>query len=257
MVYKVLSIVIWVLLPFVLFAGGACLVYTVASPIVQEKIDGIGSGVRDLVQQATDAISVGAGDGLPSGVGGFIDGLLGTSGIDTSDIAGAYQQMTQMGGGTATSADQFADASQGQAYLTWRSTIQNPLDRVLAGTGVDATLLEGVAGGSSSASEMLASLDDATLDAISANASSYSRAVTQLAMPSNMPTDAQAYMSQARTSALNFAAQVQTLVSGVRSLKGGNVFALGDLSDSAGGANASLSQLDANLRSAEAVLGVG
>ena len=258
MVYKVLSIIAWILLPLVLFCGAACMVYTVASPMVQERVEQIRDAVRSAVESAADSLSIDTGDGLglPAGMGEFIDGLLGSSGIDSVDFASAFQQATSMGGGTATSAEQFNDAGQGQAYLAWRAVVANPVDRVLSGTGVDASVLEGAAGGSSSASQMLADLDYSTLDAISANASAYSTAVTQLAMPSNMPAEAQTQMSAARSAALNFSAQVQTMVSGVRSLKGGNVFALSDISDSAGGANSSLAQLDSSLRNAEAVLGV-
>ena len=259
MVFKVLNIIAGIMVSLLGLALVGCLAYTVMSPAVQNGIGGVKGAVEDLVSSATSALSAGtsagSGEGSgSSGAAGFIDGLLGTVSGGAEQIADAVGSVAGLAGGQSAPAESFADPAWAQSYATWSNAIANPVDKVLAGTGIDASVLEAVASGSTSASSLLTELDEGTLGTVSANASTYAATAAANYVPASLPQEAQAQMQAANASAQDFASAVQTLVGCVRDLKGGNVFVLGDLSSAANAAYGALQAMDSSVAAAEAAL---
>ena len=276
MVHKVLSIVSKILFGLVTLAFMACLVYTLASPTVQASLDEISSSVQGIVDsvssaasQATDAIDAGwqATAGAASGVAGLAGSAASTASAETAGTDGAASasvtDAANAGSGTKggtgagageTGAGELADTAQGQAYLSWKAAVADPVARVFGTTGITEALLEGVAGGSTSASSALTGMDETVLVSLSASASNYATGAAANGVPSTLPEEVRAQMWEANSAAQGFAAAVQSIVEAVRGARGGNLLSLGDLMSAADSAVQSVRALNACLSSAEAAL---
>ena len=274
MVHKVLSIVSKILFGLVTLAFMACLVYTLASPTVQASLDEISSSVQGIVDsvssaasQATDAIDAGwqATAGAASGVAGLAGSAASTASAETAGTDGAASasvtDAANAGSGTKggtgageTGAAELADTAQGQAYLSWKAAVADPVARVFGTTGVTEALLEGVAGGSTSASSALTGMDETVLVSLSASASNYATGAAANGVPSTLPEEVRAQMWEANSAAQGFAAAVQSIVEAVRGARGGNLLSLGDLMSAADSAVQSVRALNACFSSAEAAL---
>ena len=268
MVYRILSIASHILTSLTGVALVICIVYTVASPAVQRSINGIGEAVDGLITDATTALNEtgvsGVSDAIESGgsiFGEFVDGLLGRN--QPSGQSGTSKGASSAGSGTvaSTRADlvvaDFADPSQGQAYLGWRNAIGDPMHRVFAGTAVTEDMLIGIAGGSSAASQAFLSLDEASLDAIVTNANSYSSTLTSTVVPANLPSSVQRELSEANAAARRFTEQAKSLVTSAHSTKDGSILAYGELANAANAVWRSDQQVADCMIEAERLLGVG
>ena len=260
LVQKVLTIATRVLLGVCAVAGVVCLAYTLASSAVQRGFDALGSAWDDatssawatLVDEAqrrlaesssaaTEADAAeGAGAGSGSGIGGALSGLASLVGL---------------GSGGDTSAQSFADPALGADYQAWKDAVSSPVERVFGGTGIDTTTLEAAAGGSSSATNLLAKLDEPTLAAVSANADKLKATAGSHAVPASLPADVQAQMRQADQHCVAFCDDVKRLVDDVRTLKGGNILAGAAVSSSAYAARDDLEQMESCMQAAERSLG--
>lgn len=251
MVYKVLSIVAGILMSLMTLVFVVCLVYTLSSSAVRAGFDSVSAAIEGAVAQATEAMDTEwdidlswlFGDAAASGSGASGGGL---------DVLGGIASLAS--GGAGDSAADFADLAQGQAYLAWKDRIADPVTRIFAGSGVTAEMIEGVAGGSSSASDALAALDETALAAISANAASYAATAAANAVPASLPEAARSSMQQANDAAQGFAASVQSVVSAVREVRSGALGSLGTLVGAANDALANLRAIDGCMQSAEAAL---
>ncbi len=251
MVYKVLSIITGILLSVVVVLGVVSAVYTLGSTAVREGfgelsasfeggVDAIKAAIDDLVN--TSPLVSGAAEAT-SGSG---------AGLSLPDLSGLFGA----GSGGQTTASSFADPEQGAAYQTWKDAVAAPVQRVFAGTDVDATMIEGVSGGSRTATDMLTALDDTTLATVSANATNL-RATALANVPSSiLPSGARQSMNDANESCAEFCDQVGQLVEDVRAFKSGDMLAVGRLYSTAGAAKAALDAMDAAMLQAEQALGV-
>lgn len=252
------------------------------------SVRGIAESVSSAASQATEAIDAGweavagsvSGNGLSVGAQESAEAAGGTAGTAAAAGQGAAEVAGQAAGTTgaagqgaaagttgaagqgssasssaaATPAAGFADAAQGQAFLAWKGAVADPVGHVFGGTGVTEALLEGVAGGSSSARGILTSLDDAALSAVSTSASNYAATVAATAVPSALPAEARAQMWQAGSAAQSFAASVQTLVAALRDVRSGSISALGDLLSAADSCIQASREMDACVAAAEDAL---
>lgn len=252
MVYRVLSIITSILLSITILLGIVSAVFTLGSAAVrsgfdelsesfQGGVDSIRAAIDDLVS-GSDLMS-GLASGLGSGFwsGGGSDAGASGAGLGLDDVGSLFG----LGSGGQTSAESFADPTQGAAYQAWKDAIDAPMQRVFAGTSIDETMLEGVSGGSRSATDVLTALDETALSTISANATNL-RATALANTPSSiLPAEAQQNMSAANQSCADFCDQVQELVDQVRSFKAGNLLSAGGLYSAAGEAKAALDEMDA------------
>ena len=247
MVYRVLSIITGIVLSATIVLGVVCAVYTLGSAAVREGfgqlsasfeggIDSIKAAIGDLVDSTPLASGVAAG---------LSDGL------SLPDLGG----LLSLGGGGQASADSFADPAQGSAYQGWKDAVAEPMRRVFAGTSVDAAMLEGVSGGSRTATDVLTALDDTTLATVSANATNLRSTALANTPSASLPAGVRQSMVAANESCADFCDQVQQLVEDVRSLKAGNLPAAASLHATAGSAKAALDDMDAAMREAERALG--
>jgi hypothetical protein len=216
-------------------------------PAVKAGISAAGSAIEGAASDAMAALDTSwdfswLGLGSSDDADGSSSGLLGSLG-----------SLANLGTGSSSSSD-FADASQGEAYLAWKALVGDPVGAVLEGSGVSRSVLEGAAGGSTSASEVLASLDEAALTTISSNAANYASTAGSAAVSGSLPSDVRASMFEAESAAQSFAADVQNLVSGVRSVKSGNLLGTAGLVSSANAVVSDLNRLDSCLAAAEAGL---
>lgn len=262
MVYRVLSIITSILLSITILLGIVSAVFTLGSSAVRAGFDELGASFQggvDAIRAAVDDMVSGSDlmSGLASGLGaGFWSGsgsgaASSGAGVDLSDVGGLFG----LGSGGQTSAASFANPEQGAAYQAWKSAIDAPVQRVFAGTSIDETMLEGVSGGSRSATDVLTALDETALATISANATNL-RGTALANVPSSvLPADVQQNMGAANQSCATFCDQVQVLVGEVRSFKAGNLLSASGLYSAAGAAKAALDEMDAAMLAAEQALG--
>ncbi|MBR2835089.1 MAG: hypothetical protein IKE43_05215 [Coriobacteriales bacterium] len=271
MFYRICSIICHILTSIAVMIFAACIVYTVASPVVQQSINSIGKAVDGLVNDATATLTE---NGIPdpTGVietgtsifGDFIDGLLGIGqGSANNGAAGqgmtfeeTYRQVVSSGSGSGVVVADFSDPAQGQAYLGWKNAVGNPVDRVLAGTPITSDVIIGVAGGSNNANGVLLALDDETLDAISTNIFNYSKALATVDVPSVLPANVQKQIAQANAAAQEFCTRAQDLVTGIRNMKTGSILAYGELANAANGVWQNDQIVEQCMQTAEKLLGV-
>lgn len=247
MVYKVLSIITGIVLSVTIVLGVVCTVYTLGSAAVREGfgqlsasfeggVDSIKTAIDDLVSSTPLASGVAAGLG---------------SGLSLPDVG----NLLSLGGGGQTSADSFSDPELGTAYQAWKDVVAEPTRRVFAGTSIDATMLEGISGGSRTATDVLTALDDVTLATVDANATNLRATALANAPSSSLPAGVQQSMNAANESCADFCDQVRQLVEDARSLKAGNLPAAASLYATAGAAKTALDDMDAAMREAEQALG--
>lgn len=259
MVYKVLSIIAGILMSIAVVLGVVSAVYTLGSAAVQAGfsqlsasfeggVDQIRSAIDDLVDGSAlqSALASGLGAGLGSG---GADGAGG--GFSLPDVG----ELLGLGSGGQTTAESFADPDQGRAYQGWKDVVDAPMQRVFAGTGIDETMLEGISGGSGTATEALRVLDDAALATISANATNLRATALANTPPAALPDGVRQSMQAANESCADFCDEVQRLVEGARSVKAGNLLSAGELYSAAGAAKSALDAMDASMREAEQALG--
>jgi len=252
MVYKILSIAAKILFSVAGLVGAVCFVWTMATPAVQEGIDSITGSINDAVNDATQAMQVEWGidfsgvfepeQGSGSGDGGF----------DLFESLGAL--FGGFGGSRELEVSDFANAAYGEAYLTWKGKIEDPVGNIFAGTDVTIALIEGVVAGSSSAANALGGLDEATLAAVSGNALAYSTAAASNAVPSSLPQDVRLLMWEANSAAQGFASSVQSVVAAARNVKAGSVTALAELATAADVLVTELRTMEDCMEQAEALL---
>lgn len=252
MVYKILSIAAKILFSIAGLVGVVCFVWTMATPAVQEGIDSITGSINSAVNDATQAMQVEWGidfsgvfepaEGAGSGDGGF-------------DLV---ESLKALFGGFGASRElevgDFANAAYGEAYLTWKGKIDDPIGSIFAGTDVTISLIEGVVAGSSSAANELAGLDEAALALVSSNALAYSNAAASNAVPSTLPQDVRLLMWEANSSAQGFASSVQSVVAAARNVKAGSVAALAELATAADALLAEYQTMQTCMKDAEALL---
>ena len=255
LVNKVLSIIVGILLSIVVLVGIVCAVYTFSSAAVRdgvgqlsELLDGGLGSIKDAVGELVDSDLL---SGLVSGVTSSSGSGGSGGGFDLSDAG----SILGLGGGGDTSAESFADPTQGAAYQSWKDVISEPVQRVFAGTGIDETMLEGISGGSATATDVLTQLDESTLVTISNNASRLSQSAAANVPSSVLPASVQQDMNNANQACIDFCTQVQQLVENVRSLRAGNLLSAASLYSSAGSAKAALDSMESSMLSAEAALG--
>lgn len=253
MVYKVLSIIASILFALMTPVFVVCLVYSFAQPAVQAGIDSVHTALDSAVNQATQAMETTWNFDLSGLVGGSADAASGT-GSATGTAAGTGSAGSGVGGSGVT-AQGFADAAQGQAYLAWKEVVGDPVGRIFDGTGVTSSLLEGVAGGSVSAEGLLAGLNETALGTIASNASNYGATVAASSVPASLPEAVRVQMWQANAAAQSFAASVQTIVSAVRGIASGNLGSYGDLARAADATITALRTFDGCTAEAERLLG--
>lgn len=237
MVYKVLSAVTGAVFGIMAAAFVVCLGFTLASPAVQQGVRDIRDGVGAMVGTAMESMD----SEWDFDLGELWD-----------DAAGSVSAALSPAGGDAVG---FADTAQGGAYLQWRSAVEDPMGKVFGQTGVTVALVEGVAAGSTSAADAIASLDPSDLADISLRAASYSIAVGVNSVPSTLPGDVRAYLEEANANAREFADAVAALVNAAGALQAGDVLGSSALADCADRALGALSALEGDLSSAEALLG--
>lgn len=244
MVYRVLSIVANILMGLAGTVLVICLGWTMAVPLFEAGVSGVKASLGNALDAASDAMGVdlsAVGDGwrdqadsLFSAVGDVSWGALGAS--------GGVQGVQNQG---------WADA-----YNQWKAVVGDPVGTILSGSGISTSVLEGMAAGSSSATDVLASLDEAALSTIESNAIRYATLVSGAEVPSSLPEAARASMWEANSLALSFAGDVQNLVASVRSVKAGDGLAAFGLPGQASSVVSGLNSMnDCMARAEEALQG--
>lgn len=244
MVYRILNIAAGILMGLAVPVGIVCLVYTLAMPTVRAGIEGVRSSFDNAVSAAAAAVGVdqAALDGWGASVAAMFSGAEQAAVPDGAGSGGAVQ------------VSDFADPAQGEAYLAWKAVVADPVGSVLQGSGVSATVLAGVAGGSSSAGDALAALDETALVAIDANAKRYAALASGAEVSSVLPEDVRSRLWEANAAAQTFATAVQQMVGQVRELKAGGLGALAALAGTASTAVASANTIAACVSDAEEAL---
>lgn len=237
MVHKVLAIVARILFSLLAVAFVVCLVYTLAAPAVQAGFDSAASAIEGAVTQATEDMDVDWNLDLPSLFG-----------------QGSEAQDSAAGGSDGAAAPSVSE--QERAYRSWEDAVGDPVESVFGGTGVTAEVLEGVAGGSSSAVDVLAGLDETALTRASASAASYSMTVAAAGISSSLPTAVRGLMGDAATAAQEFSSAAQSVVSAVRQVRSGTLGASGTLAAAADEACRALATVESCKADAEAQLGL-
>lgn len=271
MIYRILSIAAKILFSVAGLVGVACLVWTLATSAVQEGFDTASAAIDKMVNDAMTAMEVDWGIDVSGVLGGSSEesgrsvenATSGAADAGRSSSSGGFDLLGSLTGllsglGSSGSAeltvDDFVNAAQGQAYLTWKAAIDDPLGRIFEGTGITTALLEGAAGGSGSASSVLTNLDETALTVASANASSYAATAAANSVPASLPEGVRSLMWEANSAAQGFAASVQSVVTAIRSVKAGNAAALVDLGTAAGKLAEDVQTLELCMSQAEALL---
>ena len=242
MVYKVLSIIASILLSLTGVVLVACLAYTLGAPLLEAGVNGVKASLKDSLTSAAGAVGLDAG------------AIAGDWRAQVGDLFASVANTTGTGAAAPTATGDFVDQAQGEAYLRWKDVVGDPVGSVLAGSGVSATVLQGIAGGSTSANDVLASLDETALATIYANAARYASNVSAAEVSSILPDNVRAQMWEANSAAQGFAAAVQQLVESARSFKAGNVGALLGLAGEANSAMNGVTTINACLTNAENLL---
>lgn len=272
MVHKMLSIAASILFSFMTLAFVVCLVYTLATPAVQSAIDAVRSTIEGAANDAAASVGIEGGVDLSWLLGDSSsssdEATAGLTGV--SDLVEALATLVGGVTGSTAEADSSSDSSDAadtseatssdssglpQAYQTWKDAVADPVATVFAGTGVDADVLEGAAGGSSSATAVLTALDETALQRVDANASNYAGTAAAAGISASLPSAARTAMSEAVEAASSFASAARTLVSAVRSVQAGALGASGELVAAADDVVTALRSLDDAVAQAEAALG--
>lgn len=242
MVYKVLSIIAGILMSLTGAVLAVCLVYTMGAPLLQAGLDGVKNSLSDSLNSAASAVGLDA-----SAIAGDWRANLGNLFASVSTPAASAEKPSNTEG-------DFADPVQGEAYLRWKDVVGDPVGSVLAGSGVNATVLQGIAGGSGSANDVLAGLDETALAAIYANAARYASNVSSVEVSGALPDAVRAQLWEANSAAQSFASAVQQMVGSVRDFKAGNVGALIQLAGEANTAMGAVNSINACMANAEDLL---
>lgn len=251
MVHKVLAIVARILFSLLALAFVVCLVYTLAAPAVRAGFDSAAAAIEGAVAQATEDMDTDWSIDL-AGLFGSNSGSAEPAGGDSAGVGAASGDGTGASGASASS----SLSAQERAYRTWEGSVGDPMGYVFGSTGVTAEMLEGVAGGSSSAGDVLVGLDETALSRVSANAASYAMTAAAAGISSSLPAGVRAQMSDAAAAAQEFAEAVQSLVAAVRQVQAGTLGASGALAEAADGACGALRTVEACVADAEAQLGL-
>ena len=236
---RVLTIIARILLGICAVAGVACLVYTLSTAAVQAGFNSAKDAVASLVDQAEASL----GAGVTSAVAGVAP-TSGAAGADASAVEPA-----------AADAAPEADASAA-AYQRWSDAVSQPLERVFAQTGIDASTLEGAAGGSTQALSALTSLSDDALATVNQNASNLGATASAHEVPSELPDDVRAQLAQADAHVAAFCEDARKLTDAARTLRGGNVLAASGVTSAAYAARSELEGADACVAKAQELLGM-
>ena len=239
MVYRVLSIVANVLMGLASVVLVVCLGWTLAVPLFEAGVSGVQASLDDALATASDAMGVdlaAVGDDWRSQAGS----LLAATG------AGLWGSLGSDGGVQGVQ-----DSAQADAYNQWKAVVGDPVGSILGGSGVSATVLEGIAGGSGSATDVLSSLDETALSAIESNAIRYGTLAAGAEVPASLPEGVRASMWEANSVAQSFAADVQALVGSVRAFRAGDGLALAALPGQASTVVGDLNRMNDCLAQAE------
>jgi hypothetical protein len=259
----ILSVVAHVLLTVVVIAGIGCAAYSYAAQKASQAAGQAGEGLGQVLstlgaasRSAVEGLLGGSASAGTSGGTGDASGQTASSTPSTvAQYAGQVAQAFGLASGGDLTAGSFDDPELGAAYLQWKDGISSPVDRVFAGTSITRELIEGVAGGSVTATQALAELDDATLATVASNASSLSATAANHAIPSSLPQGVQADMRDADAHCRAFCDQVQAMVAAAGKVRAGDVLAVTSLTGAAGSADAELKAMDESMSQAEGLLG--
>lgn len=258
LIRKIVSIIVHILLVLAVVAGVGCFVYSYIAEKAADALGQTGMSLDSIVSTLQEASSS-AVSSLRDGASGSGTSSSGSSGAAAATIS-QYASQVADAFGLASSSGQtsssFSDPTQGEEYLQWKNEIDSPVERVFENTSITAELIEGIAGGSISATQTLVQISDADLTTISSNAASLSTTAAYHTIPSDLPEDVRSLMHEADTHCQNFCTQVQAMVTAARDLKAGNLSAASSLTSAAGAANSELKSMDAAMTSAEELLGV-
>ena len=238
---RVLTIIARILLGICAVAGVACLVYTLSTAAVQAGFNSAKDAVASLVDQAEASL----GAGVTSAVAGV---------APASGAAGADASAVEPAAAGADAAPE-ADASAA-AYQRWSDAVSQPLERVFAQTGIDASTLEGAAGGSTQALSALTSLSDDALATVNQNASNLGATASAHEVPSELPDDVRAQLAQADAHVAAFCEDARKLTDAARTLRDGNVLAASGVTSAAYAARSELEGADACVAKAQELLGM-
>lgn len=241
---RVLTIIARILLGICAVAGVACLVYTLSTAAVQAGFNSAKDAVASLVDQAEAS--------LGAGVTSAVAGVAPTSGAAGADAPSAVD--AGEGAGTDAAAD--PAGANAAAYQRWADAVSQPLERVFAQTGIDASALEGAAGGSVQALSALTGLSDDALAAVSQNASNLGATASAHEVPAELPEDVRAQLAQADTHVAAFCEDARKLADAARTLRDGNVLAASGVTSAAYAARSELEGADACTAKARELLGL-
>ncbi len=242
MVYRVLSIIAGVLMSLTGLVLVVCLGYTMAVPLFEAGVSGVRASLDNALDAASDTMGVDLG-ALGEGWQSQAAALVSAVGSGPWGALG--------GGGDASG---FADPAQGELYLQWKSVVGDPVGEILSGTGVSVSVLEGIAGGSGSAANMLSGLDETALSAVESNAIRYGTLAAGAEVAASLPEGVRASMWEANSNAQSFATDVQAMVATVRAARGGDPVALAGLPAQASAAVGDLNAMNACMERAESAL---
>lgn len=241
-VYRVLSIIAGVLTSLTGLVLVVCLGYTMAVPLFEAGVSGVKASLSNALDMASDTMGVDLG-ALGEGWQSQAAALVSAVGSSPWGALG--------GGGDANG---FADPAQGELYLQWKGVVGDPVGEILSGAGVSAAVLEGVAGGSGSAADLLAGLDETALSTIESNAIRYGTLAAGAEVSTALPEGVRASMWEANSLAQSFSTDVQTLVATLRATRAGDPAALVGLPGQANAIVGDLNAMNACMERAEAEL---
>lgn len=244
---RVLTIIARILLGICAVAGVACLVYTLSTAAVQAGFNSAKDAVASLVDQAEAS--------LGAGVTSAVAGVAPTSGVAGADAPATEDAVAGAAGPAGTDATSEA-STNAAAYQRWADAVSQPLERVFAQTGIDASTLEGAAGGSVQALSALTGLSDDALAAVSQNASNLGATASAHEVPAELPEDVRTQLTQADAHVAAFCEDVRKLVDATRTLRDGNVLAASGVTSAAYAARSELEGAEACTAKARELLGL-
>lgn len=263
LIRKVISIAAHVLVSLAFVAGLVSVIYASVTQIQQGLVSDAENGfaqvfsaLRQASSQAVSDLSSGKAAGAVSQLvqagQEVLEGSRPVGSLLPSDLSGAVSDITAAVGGTGGAAG--TDAKE--LYQAWKDDISSPLTRIFGSETITAELIEGVAGGSMTATAALTDLDGTALAAVKSRAENLSATAVAHQISSALPQDVQAQMSRADQACQELCADVLRMGQQISDLKSGNVTAAGQLSATAADASAHISQMQQAMESAESQLGL-
>ena len=250
----ILRIIARALLGIAAAVGVGCLAWTLLATQARAVIaagDGLPTILRVLREASGEAASGVAGRVISGVTGGASD----ASSVPEV-VSGAAQAVGSALATATASAQGAAGSTTADAYRQWEDGISSPAARVFAGTPVTEEMLEGLAGGSITATDAVASLDASSLATITTNARNLSSVAATHAVPEGLPTDAREQMSVADARCQDFCAQILAMVPQVEDVASGDVTSVAALSRTAASAQEALRAMDDAMDAARTSVGV-